>query len=114
MPQLTVRNVPVQVVSALKSRAAARGRSAEAEHRDFLHRALLGACTVERSAASSSAQGRSEVGLGPNTESARGLAALADGSDFATRAAAMRRRLRSSVDSTGTIRQERDADIRPN
>ena len=75
MPQLTVRNVPAQVVAALKTQAAARGRSAEAEHRDILHRALL-----------------------------------ADGSDFASRAAAMRRRIRSSVDSTDVIREARDRD----
>lgn len=75
MPQLTVRNVPVQVVAALKLQAAARGRSAEAEHREILRRALV-----------------------------------ADGNDFADRAAAMRRRLRSSVDSTETIRADRDRD----
>ncbi len=75
MPQLTVRNVPAQVVAALKTRAAARGRSAEAEHRDILHRSLL-----------------------------------ADGNDFAARAATMRRRLRSTVDSTDAIRKERDRD----
>ena len=39
--QLTVRKVPAQVVDALKKRAAARGRSAEAEHRDILHAALF-------------------------------------------------------------------------
>lgn len=77
MPQLTVRNVPVQVVAALKLQAAARGRSAEAEHREILRRALV-----------------------------------ADGSDFADRAAAMRRRLQSSVDSTETIRADRDRDGR--
>ena len=73
MPQLTVRNVPAQVVAALKLQAAAHGRSAEAEHREILHRALM-----------------------------------IEGSDFAVRAAAMRRRLRSSVDSTETIRADRD------
>ena len=36
MPQLTVRNVPALVVAALKTQAAAHGRSAEAEHRDIL------------------------------------------------------------------------------
>ena len=41
MAQLTVRNVDDQVVRALKQRAAARGRSAEAEHREILRRALL-------------------------------------------------------------------------
>lgn len=41
MAQLTVRNVDDQVVLALKQRAAARGRSAEAEHREILRRALL-------------------------------------------------------------------------
>ena len=77
MPQLTVRNVPVQVVAALKLKAAARGRSAEAEHREILRRALV-----------------------------------ADGGDFADRAAAMRLQLRSSVDSTETIRADRDRDSR--
>ena len=41
MAQLTVRNVAQQVVRALKRRAAAHGRSAEAEHREILRRALL-------------------------------------------------------------------------
>ncbi|MDE2926895.1 MAG: hypothetical protein OXT71_10910 [Acidobacteriota bacterium] len=41
MAQLTVRNVTQQVVRALKRRAAAHGRSAEAEHREILRRALL-------------------------------------------------------------------------
>ena len=41
MAQLTVRNVDDQVVRALKQRAAALGRSAEAEHREILRRALL-------------------------------------------------------------------------
>ena len=75
MPQLTVRNVPALVVAALKAQAAAHGRSAEAEHRNILQRALQ-----------------------------------SDGSDFAARAAEMRQRIRSTVDSTETIRQERDRD----
>ena len=41
MAQLTVRNLDDQVVRALKQRAAAHGRSAEAEHRDLLRNALL-------------------------------------------------------------------------
>lgn len=41
MAQLTVRNVDDQVVRALKQRAAARGRSAEAEHREILRGTLL-------------------------------------------------------------------------
>ena len=40
MTQLTVRNVSEQVVRALKQRAAAHGRSAEAEHRELLRKAL--------------------------------------------------------------------------
>ena len=36
MAQLTVRNVAQQVVRSLKRRAAAHGRSAEAEHREIL------------------------------------------------------------------------------
>ncbi|MCY4078122.1 MAG: hypothetical protein OXH04_22135 [Acidobacteria bacterium] len=41
MTQLTVRNVSEQMVRALKQRAAAHGRSAEAEHRELLRKALL-------------------------------------------------------------------------
>lgn len=42
MAQLIVRNLDDDVVEALKARAAARGRSAEAEHREILRAALLG------------------------------------------------------------------------
>jgi antitoxin FitA len=41
MTQLTVRNVTKEIVGALKRQAAAHGRSAEAEHRDILRKALL-------------------------------------------------------------------------
>ena len=41
MGQLTVRNVNEQVIRALRQRAAAHGRSAEAEHREILRAALL-------------------------------------------------------------------------
>jgi antitoxin FitA len=41
MAQLTVRNVPPAVVTALKARAARSGRSAEAEHRRILETALV-------------------------------------------------------------------------
>ena len=41
MAQLTVRNISEQVVRALKQRAAAHGRSAEAEHRLILREALV-------------------------------------------------------------------------
>ena len=75
MAQLTVRNISEEVVGALKRRAAANGRSAEAEHRALLREALFG--TEEQ---------------------------------FVQRAKALRQRLRSSVDSTGTIRAERDRD----
>ncbi len=40
MPQLLVRNVPRDVVDALKRRAADHGLSAEAEHRAILESAL--------------------------------------------------------------------------
>jgi plasmid stability protein len=40
MPQLLVRDVPRDVIEALKQRAAAHGRSAEAEHRAILEQAL--------------------------------------------------------------------------
>lgn len=38
---LHVRNVDDEVANALKRRAAERGRSAEAEHRDILRQALI-------------------------------------------------------------------------
>lgn len=41
MAQLIVRNVDDEVAAALRRRAAENGRSAEAEHRDILRRALL-------------------------------------------------------------------------
>ncbi len=40
MPQLLVRDVPQDVVEALKRRAKEHGRSAEAEHRLILEEAL--------------------------------------------------------------------------
>ncbi len=78
MAQLTVRNVDDQVVRALKQRAAAHGRSAEAEHREILRRALL------------------EDGKAKES--------------FAERAARLRRRRQSDVDSAELIRADRDRD----
>ena len=46
MRQLIVRNVPPEVVTHLKRRAAEHGRSAEAEHREILKQALLGPATA--------------------------------------------------------------------
>jgi plasmid stability protein len=40
MPQLLVRDVPAEIVDALKRRAAKAGLSAEAEHRRILEEAL--------------------------------------------------------------------------
>lgn len=40
MSQLTVRDVSAELARALKQRAAARGRSAEAEHHEILRQAL--------------------------------------------------------------------------
>lgn len=40
MAQLLVRNIPDQLVQALKERAAKHGRSAEAEHRAILEENL--------------------------------------------------------------------------
>jgi plasmid stability protein len=40
MPQLLVRDVPRDVVEALKRRASSHGRSAEAEHRAILEQML--------------------------------------------------------------------------
>jgi plasmid stability protein len=42
MAQLIVRNLDDELVEALKARAAAHGRSAEAEHRAILYAALHG------------------------------------------------------------------------
>ena len=76
MARLTVRQVDDEIVRELKLRAAANGRSAEAEHREILRRALLG------------------------------------GSEhFAARAAKLRERLVSTVDSTDVIRADRDRDF---
>jgi plasmid stability protein len=41
MPNLIVRNVPEDVIKALKKRAGQHGTSAEAEHRKILTQALL-------------------------------------------------------------------------
>ena len=41
MANLVVRNLDQQIVDALKQRAAAQGRSAEAEHRLILQQALV-------------------------------------------------------------------------
>ena len=73
MAQLTVRKLSRQLVDGLKRRAAANGRSAEAEHREILRKTLL----------------------------------PAEGA-FAERARAMRQRIASSVDSTDTIRADRE------
>lgn len=73
MGQLAVRKLSRQVIDRLKQRAAANGRSAEAEHREILRKALL----------------------------------PAEG-EFAERARAMRQRLASSLDSTATIRADRE------
>ena len=40
MARLVVRNIEEEIVHALKMRAARHGRSAEAEHREILHKAL--------------------------------------------------------------------------
>ena len=42
MAQLIVRDLPVELVLALKRRAAKRNRSAEQEHREILQAALRG------------------------------------------------------------------------
>lgn len=78
MAQLTVRRLSRQIIDGLKQRAAANGRSAEAEHREILRQTLLPA-----------------------------------GGKFADRARAMRQRLESCIDSTETIRADRDRDALP-
>lgn len=42
MTRLLVRDLPPEVIPALKRRAAKHGRSAEAEHREILKAALIG------------------------------------------------------------------------
>lgn len=42
MTRLLVRDLPPEIVPALKRRAAKHGRSAEAEHREILKEALVG------------------------------------------------------------------------
>lgn len=49
MAQLIVRNLDEEIVRRLKLRAAEKGRSAEAEHREILRRALLDAGDEEPS-----------------------------------------------------------------
>ncbi|HEY2708980.1 MAG TPA: hypothetical protein VGI95_13090 [Caulobacteraceae bacterium] len=52
MAQLLVRNVPDDIVDALKAQAAGHGRSAEAEHRVILANALkAGRATFRETAA---------------------------------------------------------------
>jgi antitoxin FitA len=78
MAQLTVRKVDDRVVRALKQRAVAHGRSAEAEHREILRAALLQSGSAKES--------------------------------FAERAARLRSRLRSALDSADLVRADRDRD----
>ncbi len=78
MAQLIVRKLSRPIVDRLRQRAAANGRSAEAEHREILRKTLL----------------------------------PAEGT-FAERARAMRQRLASCIDSTDTIRADRDRDSLP-
>ena len=75
MARLTGRNVSPQVTRTVKSRAAAHGRSAEAEHREILRKVPL--------------EGKQ---------------------NFASRARELRERLNSSIDSSETIRADRDRD----
>ena len=73
MTHLTVGKIDEELLDALRRRAAANGRSVEAEHRAILRAALLG-----------------------------------EKADFAERAAALRQRLRSSIDSSEIVRAYRD------
>lgn len=68
--QLLVRNVPPEIVARLKRRAAEHGRSAEAEHRDLLERAL----GAPRSAASFKELLTSMPDVGEDGDFARPLA----------------------------------------
>ena len=48
MAQLIVRNLEPEVVRRLRARAARRGHSAEAEHREILRRALGSRASEDR------------------------------------------------------------------
>jgi antitoxin FitA len=65
MPNLIVRNVPEDVIRALKKRAGRHGTSAEAEHRKILTQALLK--TRKRSFAEAIA-GMPDVGMDSDFE----------------------------------------------
>jgi len=61
MAQLLVRNVPLDVIDALKRRAQSHGRSAEAEHRLILEQVLTegrGAFRAQAAALRQATQGR--------------------------------------------------------
>jgi plasmid stability protein len=63
MPQLLVRNVPLDVVEALKRRATLHGRSAEAEHRAILEAALkAGRASFRSTAAALREETRGRIG----------------------------------------------------
>jgi antitoxin FitA len=83
MPELLVRDVPEDIVEALRRRAAEHGRSLEAEHRIILEEVL---CASHR-----------EVGR-------------PDRADFRERAAKLREELRGRIftPSEDLIRQDRD------
>jgi len=67
MAQLIVRNIDDELVARLKLRAAEHGRSAEAEHREILRRAL--AEEPRRSFKELAAQVRAMIGDRPQTPS---------------------------------------------
>lgn len=62
MARLVIRNLPGDLVEALKQRAARHGRSAEQEHRAILEAALLGPrrCSLAAVLASMPNVGRDE------------------------------------------------------
>lgn len=68
MAQLVVRNLPEELVRALKQRAAKRNRSAEQEHREILKAALRG---VQRKPLADVLAGMPDVGKDSDFERAQ-------------------------------------------
>jgi plasmid stability protein len=71
MGQLTVRDVDAAVIAALKARAAANGRSMEAEHRQLLREALGSDEQAREDFRQAAARLRARIGKAPQgTEAA--------------------------------------------
>ena len=65
MAQLTLRDMDDEIVAALKTRAAANGRSMEAEHRQLLREALDVERQATRAFKQAAARLRARIGAAP-------------------------------------------------